>query len=117
MDGWSEPKDQNYIVDEHDMPDVEEDQDSENEWDIDYPLEESSSEQEDYESDLEEEESDSEEEGSDNEDCPREAAALLNQLHQDIARTEDVLLDDEDSIFLSEETSALGGNSSHEVWN
>jgi hypothetical protein len=40
---------------------------------------------------------------------------LLNQLHQDVARTEDILLDDEDGIFLSEETSALGGNSSHEV--
>jgi hypothetical protein len=36
------------------MPDVEEDEDSDNEWDIDYPEEGSSSEQEDHESDLEE---------------------------------------------------------------
>lgn len=35
--------------------------------------------------------------------------------------TEDILLDDEDDIFLSEDTLALGNNGSHqvdlEVWN
>jgi hypothetical protein len=119
MDGY-ENEGQTYIVGEHDMQDVE-DQDSDNEWDIDYPEEESSSEQEESETDLEEESSDSEEEESDNEDCPRDTMVLLNQLHQDVARTEDVLLDDEDGIFLSEETTASGGNSSQEVdlkvWN
>jgi len=127
---WDGEGGQDYVVDERDIPNVEEDQDSDNEWDIDYPEEESSAEQDDYESDLGEEESDKEgeesksDEGesySDDEDCLRDAAVLLNQLHNDVASTEDILLDDEDGIFLSEESSALGDIGSHEVdlkvWN
>jgi len=123
---WYDNEGQDYIVDECDMPNIDKDQDSDNEWDIDYPPEESSSEQEDDEPNLEEEESDSEEEDEDEccddeEDCSRDVADLLNQLHKDVARTEDILLDDEDGIFLREEIFALGDNGSHEVdlkvWN
>jgi hypothetical protein len=122
MDGY-ENEGQNYIVDDHDMPNVDNDQDSDNEWDIDYPEDESGSEQEGDEPDLEEEESDLEDEGEscgDDEGCSREVD-LLDQLYNDVAHTEDILLDDEDGIFLSEETLASGDNGSHEVdlgvWN